>query len=69
MINIHKEMAKRKLKSRMILQVHDELIFDAHKNEVDELQSLVRELMVNAIPLKVPVEVEINTGDNWLAAH
>ncbi|MCD4695700.1 MAG: DNA polymerase I [Bacteroidales bacterium] len=69
MINIHRELEKQNLKSKMILQVHDELIFDTHKDEVETLKPLIHDLMVNAIPLKVPVVVEMETGDNWLAAH
>lgn len=69
MINIHSELEKRKLRSKMILQVHDELIFDAHRDEVEEIKPLIHDLMVNAIPLKVPLEVEMNTGQNWLEAH
>jgi DNA polymerase-1 len=53
----------------MILQVHDELIFDTFKDEVDIVQPLVRDLMVSAIPMKVPVVVDMNTGNNWLEAH
>ncbi|MCF8367703.1 MAG: DNA polymerase I [Bacteroidales bacterium] len=69
MINIHREMQKQNLKSKMILQVHDELVFDAFKEEVDALKPLIYDLMVNAIPLKVPLAVEMETGENWLAAH
>lgn len=69
MITIHKELIKRKTKTQMVLQVHDELVFDAHKSEVDELKSLIKELMENALPLKVPVLVETGVGDNWLDAH
>lgn len=69
MINIHRELKKQNLKSRLLLQVHDELVFDAHKDEVDVLKSLIREGMVNAIPMKVPIEVDMNTGKNWLEAH
>jgi DNA polymerase-1 len=53
----------------MILQVHDELVFDARLDELDPLKTLVNDKMVNAMPLSVPVVVEINTGDNWLEAH
>jgi DNA polymerase-1 len=53
----------------MVLQVHDELVFDAHKSEVKELKPLIKKLMENALPLKVPVVVDIGTGDNWLDAH
>ncbi len=69
MINIHREMEKQKFKSKMILQVHDELIFDAYRDEVSDLKPLIHELMINAIPLKVPVVVDMNTGSNWLEAH
>ena len=69
MINIHNAFAERAFKSRMILQVHDELIFDAHKDEVETIRPLVQDLMVTALPMKVPLEVEINTGKNWLEAH
>ncbi len=69
MINIHREMEKLNLRSKMILQVHDELIFDAHKDELENIKPLIQDLMINAIPLKVPVVVEMDTGDNWLAAH
>lgn len=69
MININKAMKEQKLKSKMILQVHDELVFDALKSEVEQLQQIVEKEMREALPLKVPVVVEMNTGDNWLAAH
>ena len=69
MINIFREMQLRQLKSRMILQVHDELVFDVHKNEIETIKPLVLEGMQNAIHLDVPVLVEMNTGNNWLEAH
>lgn len=69
MLNIHNEMIKKKFKSKMVLQVHDELLFDAHKDEVEELRLIVKELMANALPLKVPVVVDTGIGDNWLDAH
>ncbi len=69
MINIHNEMKKRKFKSKMVLQVHDELLFDAHKDEVEDLRLLVKDLMETALPLKVPVVVDTGIGDNWLDAH
>lgn len=69
MINIHNELTKRKTKTKMVLQVHDELLFDAHKDEVDDIRPLVKELMEKALPLKVPVVVETGIGDNWLDAH
>ena len=69
MINIHNEMKARDLKSKMILQVHDELVFDVHKEELDILSELVKDKMTNALPLNVPIEVNLNTGTNWLEAH
>jgi DNA polymerase I len=69
MIKIHKELNKRKTKTKMVLQVHDELLFDARKDEVDELRPLIKELMEKALPLKVPVVVDTGIGDNWLDAH
>lgn len=69
MIGIHEEMQKLNMQSKMILQVHDELVFDAHLDELSDLKAIVSEKMVNAMPLSVPVIVEMNTGDNWLEAH
>jgi DNA polymerase-1 len=69
MVSIYRKMKSAKMKSALILQVHDELVFDAHKNELDELQHLVRQEMENALPLNVPVLVELGTGQNWLEAH
>jgi DNA polymerase-1 len=69
MINIHKTLQQHNLRSKMILQVHDELVFDAHRDEVDIIKPLILEGMRNALPLAVPVEVEIGSGINWLEAH
>jgi len=69
MINIHAEIRKRNLKSRMLLQVHDELVFDVFKTEEKELRELVGDHMKNAIKMEVPVEVSMGTGSNWLEAH
>ena len=69
MIGIQSEIERLHLQSKMILQVHDELVFDARLEELDVLKTLVNDKMVNAMPLSVPVIVEINTGDNWLEAH
>ena len=69
MINIFAEMNRLQLKSRMIMQVHDELVFDVHKDEAETLKPLVMQGMQNAIHLDVPVLVEMNTGRNWLEAH
>jgi len=69
MINIHNFMEQENLKSRMILQVHDELVFDAHRSEVDFLKAKVDELMCSAIPMSVKMETGIGFGENWLEAH
>lgn len=69
MIHIHRIMEEEEFKSRLLLQVHDELVFDVIPEEVDKLRSLVEEQMVNALPLDVKIEVDIQTGQNWLEAH
>jgi len=65
MIDIWKEIKKRKLKSKMILQVHDELVFEVPDNERDELEELVKDKMENVFPLKVPLKVHLGWGINW----
>jgi DNA polymerase-1 len=69
MINIFNEINARKLKSKMTMQVHDELVFEVHKSEVEEMKALVREKMQNAMKLNVPILVEVGVGNNWLEAH
>ena len=69
MINIHAALKKKKLQSKMLLQVHDELVFDVFKPELEEVKELVLQKMKTALPLKVPVEVSAGTGKNWLEAH
>ncbi|MBX9853547.1 MAG: DNA polymerase I, partial [Cytophagaceae bacterium] len=69
MVNIHDWMKKEKLKSQMTLQVHDELVFDVHKDEQEIMKTKVIEFMKNAIPLEVPMEIGIGFGENWLEAH
>jgi DNA polymerase I len=69
MIGIHREMNKLKMRSKMILQVHDELVFDAYKEELEVLKTLVRSHMVGAVNMAVPLEVEMDSGSNWLEAH
>ncbi len=69
MINIHNWIETEKLQTRMILQVHDELVFDAPKNELEIVKPKIAELMKNALPLSVPMEVGMGVGENWLAAH
>jgi DNA polymerase-1 len=70
MISIQAALEKENLRSKMILQVHDELVFDVYKPELDKVKALVKDLMINALPkLNVPILVEIGVGDNWLEAH
>ena len=71
MIDIHNEMKKKEWSSKMILQVHDELLFDVDENEKEELEKIILSCMRNALPLPngVPVEAEIGVGKNWLEAH
>lgn len=69
MIDIYHELNKGDFKSRMLLQVHDELVFDVHHDEIDKMRELVKSKMESAVKLAVPLEVEIETGDNWLDAH
>jgi DNA polymerase-1 len=65
MIGIDDELRRRKLKSRMLLQVHDELLFEVPQSEIATMRELVRERMDGVHPLKVPLVVEIGVGSNW----
>jgi DNA polymerase-1 len=65
MINLHREMLQRRLQSKMLLQVHDELVFEVPENEMAEMRVLVPEMMVNAIKLSIPLKVDTKTGKNW----
>jgi len=69
MIRIHEEMTKRNMRSKMILQVHDELVFDTCPDELEVLTEIVRERMSGAMQLSVPLDVNINSGQNWFEAH
>ncbi|MDQ6478235.1 DNA polymerase I [Dyadobacter sp. LHD-138] len=69
MINVHNFIKQEKLRSRMILQVHDELVFDVHRDEIELIKEKVDELMRTAIPLAVKMETGIGVGANWLEAH
>lgn len=69
MINIHHQLIAQKLQSKMLLQVHDELVFDVHKSEKEQVIEIVKNGMQNAHQLVVPLVVEIGMGENWLAAH
>ena len=70
MINIHQQLKQGNYKTRMILQVHDELVFDVYRSELEELKPIIEDKMRQAIPnLKVPILVGMGTGENWLEAH
>ncbi|HET7179125.1 MAG TPA: DNA polymerase, partial [Chryseosolibacter sp.] len=69
MVNIHDWMNAHKLKSKMTMQVHDELVFDVHRDEVDIMKQNISRLMCEAVQLEVPMEVEVGVGENWLDAH
>jgi DNA polymerase-1 len=72
MINIHhklKQSTDSIKHSKMILQVHDELLFDVHRSEIDLMKTLVKTEMEKAMSLKTPVIAEVGVGENWLEAH
>jgi DNA polymerase I len=69
MINIYYELEKQKLQSKMIMQVHDELVFDVLQEETKTVKQVIENCMKSAIPMGTPIEVEISSGDNWLEAH
>ena len=69
MINIHKKMTTEKWQSKMLLQVHDELVFDVPKNELETFKSMVKQEMESAFSLSVPIVVDVGIGNNWLEAH
>ncbi|WP_066223519.1 DNA polymerase I [Formosa haliotis] len=69
MINIHEKLTAGQFKTKMLLQVHDELVFDVYKPELETIKTLVKTEMENAFKLDVPLDVELDTGDNWLEAH
>jgi DNA polymerase I len=69
MINIHKKLTTENWKSKMLLQVHDELVFDVHNSELEKIQPMIKHEMENAFKMAVPLDVEIGLGKNWLEAH
>jgi DNA polymerase-1 len=69
MINIHKKFQELNCKSKMLLQVHDELVFDIHNEELEDLKKLIQDEMQNAYLMDVPLDVEVGIGENWLEAH
>lgn len=69
MINIHRWLKENNKRSRMLLQVHDELVFEIHESEMDEVPNQIKEMMESAYPLDVPLKVDMGIGENWLEAH
>jgi DNA polymerase-1 len=69
MINIHRKFEEMNCKSKMLLQVHDELVFDIHNDELEDMKKLIQEEMQNAYRMSVPLDVEVGMGQNWLEAH
>ena len=69
MINIHQKLSEGNYKTKMLLQVHDELVFDCFKPELEEMKSLIKTEMENAYKMAVPLDVEVGIGENWLEAH
>ena len=68
MVEIYEEFNKRGLKSKMLIQVHDELVFNVLNDELDEVSSIVKNIMENTMALSVPLKVDIEYGDNWYEA-
>ena len=69
MVAIHHQQVERRWKTRMLLQVHDELLFDLYREEEEEVREVVAREMKEAIPMDVPIVVEMGTGETWLDAH
>lgn len=68
MIGVHKQLKERNMKSRLVLQVHDELLIEAHESEIEMVQTILKAQMENAATLAVPLDVDMHTGDNWYEA-
>ena len=69
MIKVHHALREGGFKTKMLLTVHDELVFDMHKEEEETVKPVIEECMKTALPLEVPIEVELGTGSSWLEAH
>ncbi|HWR89100.1 MAG TPA: DNA polymerase, partial [Dissulfurispiraceae bacterium] len=69
MIDIGSTIRQRRLRTRMVLQIHDELLFEGPSGEMEEVREIVREGMENVVPLSVPLRVDIGSGKNWAEAH
>ena len=68
MIGVQRRLRERQMRSRLVLQVHDELLIEAYKPELDEIKNILREEMEQAVSLDVPLEVDMHTGENWYEA-
>ena len=69
MIKIHRQMNKENLKSKLIMQIHDELLLEVHKDEIDYISKMVIENMRDAMKLDVPIEIDFGVGPSWYEAH
>jgi DNA polymerase-1 len=69
MIKVHRALREGSFRTKMLLTVHDEIVFDMHKDEQGTVMPLVQECMKTALPMQVPIVVEMGTGRNWLEAH
>lgn len=69
MIHINSRLEKEHFKTKMLLQVHDELVFDVHKDELERVKPMIKYEMENAFKMQVPLDVEVGLGNNWLEAH
>ena len=69
MIKIHQELSDKNLNSKMIIQVHDELVLEVYKLEIEQVKEIVKRSMTQVAKLSVPLDVEIGIGNNWLEAH
>ena len=69
MINIQNKIEKNNFKSKMLVQVHDELVFEIHKDEMNEMKKIIQNEMENAYDIRIPLKVDMGTGLNWFEAH
>src|SRR5690606_22652265 len=69
MVKVYKELKRRNLKSKLILQVHDELIIQAHRDEVDLVVNIVKDIMENSVKLDIPLKVDLKVGENWYGSN
>ena len=69
MVRVHRELSERRLATRMVLQIHDELLFDVPRAEVDTVRDLVKQAMTTVLDIGVPLDVSIGVGDTWLETN